>query len=419
MTPVEFLFSLETLGIKLGLDNIRRLLADLDHPDRAFHAIVIAGTNGKGSVAAMLERALRAAGWRTGRYTSPHLIALNERFAIDGQPVGDEALRIDAAAVRRAAERMDPLPTFFEATTALACELFRTAGVDVAVMEVGLGGRLDATNAIEPIATAITAVDFDHQVFLGDSLAQIAAEKAGIIKPGVPVVLAPNSGEVAGIVRRTASAASAPLVDAGDGVEIASSFADGRLTVTMETAAGRYGPVALGLRGRHQLDNAVTMVRLAEVLDRTSAIAVPPAAIESGLRDVEWPGRLQLTTWQGTPVLIDAAHNAAGARALAAYVAEVHGRLPFVFAAMKDKDIDGLLAPLAPVMASLTVTRPATPRAASLDALEAAARRAAPGVPLTRIESPAAAVDHAARAGETVAVAGSLYLAGEVLSALS
>ena len=419
MTPVEFLFSLETLGIKLGLDNIRRLLADLDHPDRAFHSIVIAGTNGKGSVAAMLERALRAAGWRTGRYTSPHLIALNERFAIDGRPVDDEALRIDAAAVRRAAERMQPLPTFFEATTALACELFRTAGVDVAVMEVGLGGRLDATNAIEPIATAITAVDLDHQAYLGDSLAQIAAEKAGIVKPGVPVVLAPNPGDVSGVVRHTASAAFAPLVEAGEGVDILSSFVEGRLTVTIETPAGRYGPVALGLRGRHQLDNALTMVRLAEVLDRTSAIAVPPGAIASGLRDVEWPGRLQLTTWQGTPVLIDAAHNAAGARALAAYVAEVYGRLPFVFAAMKDKDLDALIAPLAPVMSSLTVTRPATARAASLDELEAAAGRAAPGVRVARVDSPAAAVDHAARAGETVAVAGSLYLAGEVLAALS
>lgn len=419
MTPLEFLFSLETLGIKLGLDNIRRLLADLDRPDRAFHSIVIAGTNGKGSVTAMLERALRAAGWRTGRYTSPHLVSINERFAVDGQPVSDEAMRAGIEAVRRAALRMDPLPTFFEATTALACELFRTAGVDVAVMEVGLGGRLDATNALEPVATAITAIDLDHQAYLGDTLPLIAAEKAGIIKPSIPIVLAPNVAEVDEVVAGVALAKRAPLVRAGDGVEIASAFEDGRLVADVRTPKGRYGPLALGLRGRHQLDNALTMVRLAETIDASTAIAIPASAIESGLRDVEWPGRLQLESWRGASILIDAAHNPAGARALAAYVGEVYGRLPFVFAAMGDKDIAGLLAPLAPVMASLTLTRPSTPRAATLDALEAIAREAAPGVPLARIEPPAAALASTARPGATVAVAGSLYLAGEVLSALS
>lgn len=424
MNPVEYLFSLEMLGIKLGLDNIRRLLADLDRPDRAFHAIVIAGTNGKGSVAAMLERALRAAGWRTGLYTSPHLIRLNERFAIDGQAVGDDTMRAGAEAVRRAATRMTPPPTFFEATTALACELFRTAGVDAAVVEVGLGGRLDATNALEPIATAITAVDFDHQSLLGDTLPRIAAEKAGIIKPGVPVVIGPNQAEVHDVVRRTAAERRAPFVDAEAGVEVESTFDEGRLTLTLRTGAAGYGPLPLGLRGRHQRENAITMVALAEVIDRHTAIAVPASAIESGLRDVEWPARLQMLTWQGTPVIVDAAHNASGARALAAYVSEVHGRAPFVFAAMKDKDIDGLLAPLAPVMTSLTLTRPATPRAAAIDDLIGAAARVAPRVPVTSVESPAAAVaaaalDPAAVAGAPVVVAGSLYLAGEVLSALS
>lgn len=419
MTALDFLFSLETLGIKLGLDNIRRLLADLDRPDRAFHSIVIAGTNGKGSVTAMLERALRAAGWRTGRYTSPHLIALNERFAVDGQPVSDAVLRAGAEAVRRAAGRMDPLPTFFETTTALACELFRTAGVDVAVMEVGLGGRLDATNALEPIATAITAIDFDHQSLLGNTIAEIAGEKAGIIKPGIPVVLAPNAAGVEQVVRDAAGARRAPLVLAGDDVEVASSFDEGRLTLTLETPRARYGPVPLGLRGRHQLGNALTMVRLAEAIDASTAIAIPASAIESGLRDVEWPGRLQLASWQGTPVLIDAAHNPSGARALAAYVSEVHGRLPFVFAAMSDKDIAGLLAPLVPVMTSLTLTRPSTPRAASLEALEAVARAVAPGIPVRSIASPAAAVADATRAGTPIAVAGSLYLAGDILAALS
>lgn len=419
MSATDFLFSLETLGIKLGLDNIRRLLAELDHPDRAFHSIVIAGTNGKGSTSAMLERALRAAGWRTGRYTSPHLVSLNERFAIDGQAVSDDVLRGAARRMESAARRMDPLPTFFEATTAMACDMFREAGVDVAVMEVGLGGRLDATNAIEPIVTAITAVDFDHQDLLGSTLREIATEKAGIIKPGVPIVLGANPSEVQSVVIEAAASRRAPLIHADAGVEIASSFSEGRLTVRMETRRAVYGPLELGLRGRHQLSNAVTMVSIAEAVSERTAIGISASAIESGLRDVEWPARLQLVTWQSAQVLIDAAHNPSGARALAAYVAEVHGRLPFVFAAMRDKDVAGILEPLVPVMSSLTITTPSTPRAASLDELDDVAARVAPGVPRRRAVTPRDAIALTATPGTTVAVAGSLYLAGDVLAALS
>jgi dihydrofolate synthase/folylpolyglutamate synthase len=419
VSALDYLFSLETLGIKLGLDNIRRLLADLDRPDLAFHSVVIAGTNGKGSVAAMLERALRAAGWRTGRYTSPHLIALNERFAVDGRAVGDDALRESAARMREAAERMDPPPTFFEATTAMACDLFRSSGVDVAVMEVGLGGRLDATNALEPVATAITSIDFDHQSLLGSTLQEIAAEKAGIIKPGIPVVLAPNPAAVETVVSAAAAAKRAPLTHAAEAADVAAAFAGGRLTLRIETPRAKYGPLELGLRGRHQLTNALTMVRLAEVLDDVTALGVPVSAIESGLRDVEWPARLQMATWQGTPVLVDAAHNPSGARALAEYVREVHGQLPFVFAAMGDKDIAGILEPLVPVMSALILTTPRTPRAASIDELDTIAAKVAPGVPRAHAARPIDALDAAARAGETIAVAGSLYLAGEVLAALS
>jgi dihydrofolate synthase/folylpolyglutamate synthase len=208
-------------------------------------------------------------------------------------------------------------------------------------------------------------------------------------------------------------------VAADEGIELSERFVEGRLVLDVRSARARYGPLTLGLRGRHQLGNALTAIALAETIDRTTALAIPASAIESGLRDVEWPGRLHMTTWQGAPVLIDAAHNPSGARALAAYVAEVHGKLPFVFAAMRDKDIAGILEPLAPVMSSLTVTVPNTPRAASLDDLAAAAHRAAPGVPVERIESPIAAVDHATRDGNTAAVAGSLYLAGDILAALS
>src|SRR6185436_5400886 len=193
--PLEYLFGLELFGIKFGLDNIRALVASLGHPDRTFQSVHLAGTHGKGSVTAFVDAALRAAGHRAARYTSPHLVDLTERFAVDGKPVSQAEL---VAVIEHLRSRIEELiaagtlqaqPTFFEVTTAAALELFRRAHVDVAVLEVGLGGRLDATNVITPRVTAITSIAFDHEKYLGRTLGEIAAEKAGIIKPGVPVVL--------------------------------------------------------------------------------------------------------------------------------------------------------------------------------------------------------------------------------------
>ena len=195
MDDLSFLFRLEQFGIKFGLESIETLLARLGHPERTFRSIHIAGTNGKGSVTAMVDTALGRAGYRSARYTSPHLVDLSERFIVAGRPVDAAAIRSAAGDVRAAIESLraegalQALPTFFEATTALAFELFRRAGVEVAAVEVGLGGRLDSTNVIHPVASAITSIDFDHQQYLGSTLAEIAAEKAGIIKPGVPVIV--------------------------------------------------------------------------------------------------------------------------------------------------------------------------------------------------------------------------------------
>ena len=221
MEPLDYLFGLEQFGIKFGLENIRTLVAALGHPERAFPSVHIAGTNGKGSVTAMVDAGLRAAGHRSARFTSPHLIDLTERFAIDDRPVAQDAL---VAAVADLRGRVDALiasgalrahPTFFEATTALALELFRRAGVDVAVIEVGLGGRLDSTNVITPVATAITSIAFDHETYLGHTLGAIATEKAGIIKPSVPVVVGrvPAEAETAidGVAARTRFGSGAGL----------------------------------------------------------------------------------------------------------------------------------------------------------------------------------------------------------------
>lgn len=224
MDPLTYLYSLEKLGIKFGLDNIRAICDGLDRPQSSWPSVIIAGTNGKGSVAAMVETGLRAAGLHTGLYTSPHLVRLEERFAIDGEPVGASELSAAAATVqavvRRLREdgRLATEPTFFEVTTAIGFELFRRAGVGFTVLEVGLGGRFDATNVAEPVAGAITTIDFDHELFLGHTIAAIAGEKAGVVKPGMRVVVGETKAEAVSVIERACLDRGAVMVRAGEGV---------------------------------------------------------------------------------------------------------------------------------------------------------------------------------------------------------
>ena len=235
--PLEFLFSLERLGMKFGLENIGALCEALGHPERAFSSILIAGTNGKGSVTVMVETALRSAGHQTARYTSPHLVRLEERFVIDGREVKPGVLRDAIATVQTTIESLiergvlEGPPTFFECATAAAFELFRTARVELAVLEVGLGGRLDATNIVTPIATAITSIDFDHQEQLGDTIEAIATEKAGIIKPRVPVICGPLPPDAANVVRDIARTRAAPLIEALDQVRVLRCDGEGSVSV--------------------------------------------------------------------------------------------------------------------------------------------------------------------------------------------
>jgi dihydrofolate synthase/folylpolyglutamate synthase len=392
----DYLFSLEQIGIKLGLDQIRALLAALGHPEHAFQSIVVAGTNGKGSVTAMVERALRAAGCRTGRYTSPHLIRIEERFAIDGSPIDAPTFDAAAARVREAAGALAMPPTFFEATTALALDVFREAGVEIAVLEVGLGGRLDATNAVDAIAAVITAIDFDHQEHLGHTIELIAAEKAAVIKPGALAVLGANPPAVEAVVRARCEAVGARLVVAG------------------ETPRGLYG-ATLALRGRHQIDNAMAAVRLLEEMTAAGLVSVPGEAIRIGLEDVVWPGRLEAATWRGRDVLVDGAHNPAGARALQSYLVETYGRrVPIVLAVMREKSVHDMVAALAPSASHFICTAPATPRATPPSDLVAAVRRTSPAVPAEAVPAPLDALARAITLGSPAVVAGSLYLAGEI-----
>jgi len=422
---LDRLHALETFGIKLGLENITRLCAALDHPERAFVSLHIAGTNGKGSVTAIAHAALRAAGLRSARYTSPHLVTLNERFVIGDAAVGSDLLESVATDVLDLAERLVSTgglaapPTFFEATTAIAFELFRRARVEVAVVEVGLGGRFDATNILSPVAGAITSVGFDHTEHLGETLGAIATEKAGIIKHGMTVVTGTLPDEASAMVARVAGERGARVVSARDGAVLDVDSADGRTRLTLRTPADVYGPVALALRGEHQIENALVAVRLLESA-RDAGLHVPRSAIEHGLASVTWPARLEMLAL--TPpkrLLLDAAHNLDGATALAAYLTRWHPeRPPLVLGMMVDKDVDGILRALLPATSTVVVTAVDDRRAMPVDRLAARVRALAP-TRLVSIElSPAAAVRRALEERDLVCVAGSIYLVGAVRDAV-
>jgi dihydrofolate synthase/folylpolyglutamate synthase len=410
VTGVEFLFSLERFGMKFGLANIARLCEALGHPEQAFPSLIIAGTNGKGSVTAMVDAALRAAGHRSARYTSPHLVRLSERFVINGREVPDDQLEAAASLVRRTADALvaqgalDTLPTFFEATTATAFVLFRDAGISIAVLEVGLGGRLDATNIVTPLAAAIVSIDLDHQAQLGNTLASVAAEKAGVIKDGIPVVCGPLPAEALEVIERVCAERGAHLIR----------------TDLDRALADRVRAIPLALPGEHQKANAAVAVTLLDLVDDNHALGLPvgATAIRAGLSSAGWPGRLERFTWRGCRIVLDAAHNPAGARSLATYLhtTEPDG-VTLVFGAMQDKAIDEMLQALAPVVASIVCTRAPGARAAAPDELGRAARAFMRDVHI--VDEPMDAVRAACARHRTVVIAGSIFLIGPLRERLA
>jgi dihydrofolate synthase/folylpolyglutamate synthase len=425
---LAWLFGLEQFGIKLGLDNITAIVAAMGRPDRAFAAAHVAGTNGKGSVSAMVEASLRAAGHRTGLFTSPHLVDLRERFVINGSMVDADALADVVRDIRTEVERLSgtgrlpALPTFFEVTTAAAFELFRRAAIDVAVCEVGLGGRLDATNILEPRVTAITSIAFDHERHLGTTLAAIATEKAGILKAGVPVVVGPLPDEADSTITRLAAALGSPVVRAGDvrAERVGAAGLDQPTRIRLESPARTYGEVVLSLRGEHQIQNAAVAVRMLEVLDASGCAAVPPHAITQGLASAHWPGRLDVRQLpDGRGVLLDAAHNPAGAATLARYIRETAlGPRPLVFGAARDKDVEGMLRELVPVSSRLIATCSRSPRSEDPSAIAAVARRLAPELPVLVELDVCRALDAAWVDAPHISVAGSIFLLGDAINCL-
>lgn len=407
--------------MKFGLENMRALCAALDHPEHSFRSIIVAGTNGKGSVTAMTSAALHAAGHRTARYTSPHLERLEERYVIDEQDVTPEALERAAEKAQSAVERLiregilQSPPTFFECATAMAFELFRSAGVEVAVVEVGLGGRLDATNVLTPMAAAITSIDFDHQELLGGTLTSIAREKAGVIKPGIPVVVGRMPQEAARVIEDVSRAQGARYIAVTEEIDASGTMVNGQTIASFGSRSEgvSFSDVGLALRGRHQIDNAAVTIQLLHEIGRLG-VSVNRDAVLAGLTQARWPGRIEQSTWRDATVILDAAHNPAGARALRQYLDEAGwGDVTFVIGVMKDKDLAGMLAPLAPIAATIICTTPPTPRA--LDAESLAARVASlcpPHVEVRAIPDPATAIATAARPGARVVAAGSIFLIG-------
>lgn len=328
----------------------KELLALLANPHGRYPAVHVAGTNGKGSVAAMVASILRCAGCLTGLYTSPHLVRFNERFLVNGVEIGDSdleqaVLRIEAR-IPAVAESTGNEPTFFECSTAIAFDYFAARGVDLAVLETGMGGRLDATNVVTPLLSVITRIGLEHTAYLGADLETIAAEKAGIIKPGRPVVCGMMDPPARAVVRTTARDRNALFVDAEQTVSVSVRGEDlkGQI-LAMETEDASYGRVRLPLVGRHQAENAATAAAVIGVLNGFCGLNIAEDAVRQGLEAVSWPGRFQLLR-EDPPMILDGAHNPDAARALAATLGRLAKRRPIGLVAgmCADKDARGFLA---------------------------------------------------------------------------
>ena len=414
---VRFLYSLgnESGSAKLGLERISFLLKQLGDPHRSCRVVHVAGTNGKGSVAVMIESGLRASGIRTGLFTSPHLVQPTERIQVDGRPVSPELFAQAFDRVHRLAESLlataalDCHPTYFETVTAMAFLLFRELGAETVVLEVGLGGRLDATNVVLPTVSVITPVDYDHEAFLGKSLEAIAGEKAGIIKPGVPVVIAAQRPEVEALLESRAAEAGSPLVKASEwAVEELGIDAHGSRFVA---AGPRRLRVECPLAGEHQVSNALTAIA---ALDR---LGVPSEAIERGIRLARWPGRLERVS-QEPEIVLDGAHNPAGARALARHIQRFYAgrRVWLIYGAMRDKAVTEVAGILFPSAEEVILTAPDHPRAVRAEAL-----RNLVDHPRLRVAPDLArALEIAGEAApaDAVFITGSLYLVGEARALL-
>ncbi len=386
---LAWLYSLQRFGIKLGLENIRRLIHELHVDLGGARVIHVAGTNGKGSVCAMIDSICRAQKYRTGLFTSPHLVTFRERIRVNGEMISEEAVATALTKIRDLVATWDPHPTFFEITTALALQHFAPAGIDVVILETGMGGRLDATNVVQSTVAVITPIDFDHQKWLGDTLEKIASEKAGIIKLGVPVVSAPQSFQAEQIILACASKCKAPL----------------------HVVSESYGRTPVALQGAHQKQNAAIAITAL----RHAKIDINDSSIARGILTVEWPARFQ--RWDQRTFL-DGAHNPAAARALAdTWRESFAGQLTcLVLAVLSDKDLPRICEALAPITDHAILPRIRSERAA--DPQELARILINLGIRCQICSTLDDALEKAGAGNESVLITGSLHFAGEALAYL-
>ncbi|MDD2600346.1 MAG: bifunctional folylpolyglutamate synthase/dihydrofolate synthase [Kiritimatiellae bacterium] len=410
-------------GIKPGLEKIRFLLERLGNPHHSVAAIHIAGTNGKGSVAAICDSVLRAAGYPAGRYTSPHLNSINERFLINGMPVSDKVLLSAAeqvmAQITTMEREQDLYVTFFEAMTAIAFLLFREAGLRLAVLETGLGGRLDATNVVEPLVSVITRVGLDHCEWLGETIAEIAAEKGGIIKPGRPVVVAANCAEVLALLAGCAADCGAPLVMAAERVSLTRVAGDlTAQTIKISTGNRTLPKITTLLAARYQLENIAAAVCALDVLHELG-VAISDDAFVKGLAQVSWPGRFQKVC-DHPVVILDAAHNLDGAEALRQSLKQcgIKDHVMLVTGFCAEKDAIGFLKRLQGVVKvawAVTIDNPRALAAPEVGALMRSAGMREVVETASAVEAIHSAMQCAQAEGGTVVVTGSIFLVAEAL----
>ena len=392
MSSLDWLDSLQGSGIRPGLGRIRALLRALGRPHLAYPSIIVAGTNGKGSTSATLASILHAAGYRTALYTSPHLVDIRERWRIDEEPIDPELLTQSIEALRAAGEATGITPTYFEALTILAFIAFERAKIDVAVLEVGMGGRLDATNVVRPVAALITPIGFDHMEYLGNTIRKIAREKAGVIHRGTIVLTSNRDPVVLDVLRRRAAQFGNPF----------------------HVVQPAQGPIGTPLAGAFQRENVTLAMRAAEEL-RARFPRITAKAIREGVAATKWRGRLERIDYRGQSIWIDGCHNAHAVLAVRPFIEETIARPRLlVFGIMSDKDVDDVVKAIYPLFDRIIACEPYPPR--STDAQTLVAKAAAMGIEAVAESDPRAALRRAlASAERSIFVGGSLYLAGAAI----
>ncbi len=402
----EFFFSLERFGVKLGLDNISRLLERLDNPQKTWPAVHVGGTNGKGSVLAFLDAVFQAAGYKTGRFVSPHLMDVNERFLYCGHPIPESELLSILDTLQSLVQGTSPLPTFFEYCTAIAFEWFREKKVDVGLVEVGMGGRFDSTNVLEPRVAGIVSVDLEHTRFLGDTLEAIAREKAGIMKPDIPVVCMEQKKEAREVLVARAKEVKSPIKLPGRDFSFTSEGDVFNLVFSYQGARFQIAECPLGLAGTHQSENAACAVAMGEILAEQFPL-ITQDAVQQGLQNARWPCRLERVLDEPV-VYIDVAHNPAGVQRL---VTQLRDAI-YVIAVSSDKNVRAMLELFSRAAHELIVTQFDGHRAFPCDKLSAVAGEI-PHIKMPDMaEAITAAIERAA-GKRPVVIAGSIFFAGQ------